>query len=80
MGRASETELQLIDYRVRGLTSGLAGEGEVTVEVDEHGAKHWGRAVGSDTLRASAHAFLDAINRAVSTREERRELVDVFGH
>ena len=79
MGRASGTELSLTDYQVKGLSAGLSGEGEVSVEVEELGRRHRGRAVGSDIMRASADAFLSVINRVVSAREEQAELVDVFG-
>ena len=79
MGRASGAELSLTDYQVRGLTGGLDGRGEVSVEIEELGNRHRGRAAGSDIMRASADAFLKVINRVVAAREEQKELVDVFG-
>ncbi|MGH9322834.1 MAG: 2-isopropylmalate synthase, partial [Vicinamibacteria bacterium] len=79
MGRASGTELALTDFQVRGLTSGLNGLGEVTVEIEELGQRHRGRATGSDTIRASADAFLRVVNRVLAVRETEKELVDVFG-
>ena len=79
IGRASRTELELTSYQVRGLTSGLNGRGEVSVEVEERGRRHRGRAVGSDTMRASADAFLRVVNRVVASQERQKELVDVFG-
>lgn len=79
MGRASGTELLLTDYQVRGLTGGLDGRGEVSVEIEELGNRHRGRAVSSDIMRASADAFLRVINRVVATREGQKELVDVYG-
>jgi len=79
MGRASGAELSLTDYQVRGLSAGLGGQGEVSVEIEELGKRHLGRAVGSDIMRASADAFLTVINRVVAAREEQKELVDVFG-
>jgi len=79
MGRASATELSLTDYQVRGLTGGLAGRGEVSVEIEELGNRRRGRAVGSDIMRASADAFLRVINRVVAEREGQKELVDVYG-
>jgi 2-isopropylmalate synthase len=79
MGRASGTEVELMDYQVRGLSSGLDGRGEVTVELEHLGRRHRGRAASSDILRASAEAFLRGINRVVAVRETQKELVDVFG-
>jgi 2-isopropylmalate synthase len=79
IGRASETTLDLIDFQVKGLTSGLNGVGEVTVEIEELGQRHRGRATGSDIMQASAEAFLRVVNRVLATRESHKELVDVFG-
>lgn len=79
MGRASGTELSLTDYQVRGLTGGLGGRGEVSVEIEELGNRHRGRAAGGDIMRASADAFLRVINRVVAEREGQKELVDVYG-
>ena len=79
IGRASETDLELTDFQVKGLSSGLNGVGEVTVEVEELGQRHRGRATGSDIMQASAQAFLRVVNRVVAMRETHRELVDVFG-
>ncbi len=79
MGRASGAELSLTDYQVRGLTGGLDGRGEVSVEIEELGNCHRGRATGGDIMRASADAFLKVINRVLAAREEQKELVDVFG-
>jgi len=79
MGRASGAELSLTDYQVRGLTGGLDGRGEVSVEIEELGNRHRGRATGGDIMRASADAFLKVINRVLAAREEQKELVDVFG-
>jgi len=79
IGRASGAELSLTDYQVRGLTGGLDGRGEVSVEIEELGSRHRGRAVGGDIMRASADAFLQVINRVVATRERQKALVDVYG-
>ena len=79
IGRASGTELSLTDYQVRGLSGGLDGRGEVSVEIEELGHRHRGRAVGGDIMRASAEAFLRVINRVVAEREGQKELVDVYG-
>jgi 2-isopropylmalate synthase len=79
IGRASDTSLELADYQVKGLTSGLNGVGEVTVEIEELGKRHRGRASGNDIMAASASAFLRVVNRVVAMRDAHKELVDVFG-
>jgi 2-isopropylmalate synthase len=79
MGRASGTEVDLMDYQVRGLSSGLGGQGEVTVELEHLGQRHRGRAASSDIMRASADAFLRGLNRVLAVQETQKELVDVFG-
>ncbi len=79
LGRASGAELSLTDYQIKGLSAGLGGRGEVSVEIEDLGQRHRGRAVGNDMMRASADAFLNVINRVVSAREEQTELVDVYG-
>jgi 2-isopropylmalate synthase len=79
IGRASDTMLELADYQVKGLTSGLNGIGEVTVEIEELGKRHRGRASGNDIMEASASAFLRVVNRVVAMRDAHKELVDVFG-
>jgi 2-isopropylmalate synthase len=68
-----------MDYQVRGLSSGLDGQGEVTVELEHLGQRHRGRAASSDIMRASAEAFLRGINRVLAVQEAQKELVDVFG-
>lgn len=78
LNRAGDLELQLVDFQIRGLTSGLNGEGEVSVEIDDQGQHHRARAVGQDIMRASALAFVKIMNRAARSRLQNRETVDVF--
>jgi len=56
------------DFRVQAVTVGKDAQAEVTVELeqvgaDRPGAVHRGRGVSTDSLEASAQAFLAAINR-----------------
>jgi 2-isopropylmalate synthase len=53
----------LLQYRVRSVTDGEDAQGEVTVDAEHDGHRFHGRAVSTDILEASAHAFLDVINR-----------------
>jgi 2-isopropylmalate synthase len=51
------------DFRVQAVTVGKDAQAEVTVELDYAGQQQRGRGVSTDSLEASAKAFLAAINR-----------------
>ena len=51
------------DFRVQAVTVGKDAQAEVNVELEHHGQIHRGRGVSTDSLEASAKAFLNAINR-----------------
>ncbi len=51
------------DFRVQAVTVGKDAQAEVTVELEHGGQIHRGRGVSTDSLEASAKAFLAAINR-----------------
>ncbi len=51
------------DFRVHSVTVGKDAQAEVTVEVEHRGQIHRGRGVSTDSIEASAKAFLNAINR-----------------
>ena len=53
----------LLDYSVRAVTSGKDALGEASVEVKVKGNNYRGRAVSTDTIEASAKAYLNAINK-----------------
>ena len=54
------------DFRVQAVTVGKDAQAEVTVELEHEGQLHRGRGVSTDSLEASAKAFLMAINRALA--------------
>jgi 2-isopropylmalate synthase len=54
------------DFRVQAVTVGKDAQAEVTVELEYEGHLHRGRGVSTDSLEASAKAFLMAINRALA--------------
>jgi 2-isopropylmalate synthase len=58
------------DFRVHSVTVGKDAQGEVNVEVEYEGQTHRGRGVSTDSIEASARAFLSAVNR-VAARQER---------
>ncbi len=51
------------DFRVQAVTLGKDAQAEVNVELEHDGRLHRGRGVSTDSLEASAKAFLNAINR-----------------
>jgi len=54
------------EFQVHSVSVGKDAQGEVTVEVEHAGRLFRGRGVSTDSLEASALAFLDAINRIAS--------------
>jgi 2-isopropylmalate synthase len=51
------------DFRVHSVTVGKDAQGEVQVEVEHEGRTYRGRGVSTDSVEASARAFLNAVNR-----------------
>jgi 2-isopropylmalate synthase len=51
------------DFRVQAVTVGKDAQAEVTVELEYQGQQQRGRGVSTDSLEASAKAFLAAVNR-----------------
>ena len=54
------------DFRVHSVTVGKDAQAEVTVEVAHRGQIYRGRGVSTDSIEASAKAFLNAINRVAA--------------
>ncbi len=68
--KATGKSPKLENYSIRAVTSGKEALGEATVKISENGRTHIGRGVSTDIIEASAKAYLDAINRMVSTRDK----------
>jgi 2-isopropylmalate synthase len=60
------------DFRVQAVTVGKDAQAEVTVELEHAGQQQRGRGVSTDSLEASAKAFLAAINRFALGRPQQR--------
>ena len=56
----------LTEYSVQSITEGLDAQGEVTIRIEVDDMIHSGRAADQDILVASARAYVNAINRAVT--------------
>jgi 2-isopropylmalate synthase len=60
-------EVKCRDFAIHSVTVGKDAQGEVTVEVEHGGQVYRGRGVSTDSIEASAIAFLNAINRVAAT-------------
>jgi 2-isopropylmalate synthase len=63
-----EARLQL--YQVHGVTGGTDAQAEVTVRLDENGRTVNGQGADTDTLVASARAYVNALNKLMVKREK----------
>ncbi|MGB2998156.1 MAG: 2-isopropylmalate synthase [Phycisphaerae bacterium] len=68
MERLTGLSLKLTDYQIRSVTGGKEAQGEVRLEAKHRERTISGRGVSTDILEASAKAYLNAINRALSRR------------
>ena len=59
------------DFRVQTVTVGKDAQAEVNVEVEHDGRIYRGRGVSTDSVEASAKAFLNAINRIAANQARR---------
>ena len=58
----------LTDYHIRAVTGGRDALGEVNIEVSYQEGTFRGRAVSTDIIEASAQAYVDVINKILSTQ------------
>ncbi len=61
---------RLEKYQVNAVTGGMDALGEVTVRISENGVSAVGRGAHVDIIRASALAFVNALNRLAKKEEE----------
>ncbi len=64
---------KLENYSIRAVTGGKEALGEATVKITDDGRTYIGRGVSTDIIEASAKAYIDAINRMVSTKDKGTE-------
>jgi 2-isopropylmalate synthase len=62
---------RLQEYNVRSVSSGKDAQGEVTLEIDVEGRTYHGKSVSTDVIEASVHAYLQALNKALSSNRGR---------
>lgn len=61
---------KLESYSIRAVTGGKEALGEATVSIVEDGRTYIGRGISTDIIEASAKAYVDALNRMVSTKDK----------
>ena len=66
MERITGVSLRLKDYALRAITGGKEAQGEVRLEAARGPVTVTGRGISTDILEASARAYLEAINRAMT--------------
>jgi 2-isopropylmalate synthase len=66
LDRITGRHLNVVDYRVRAVTTGTDAQGEAYVEAEENGRRMSARAISTDIVEASALAYLEIVNRLVS--------------
>ncbi len=66
--RITGVPLKLRSFQVRNMTPGEDAQGEVRIEVEHEGQAYRGRGISTDIVVASAHAFLEVVNRIAAVR------------
>jgi 2-isopropylmalate synthase len=56
-------------YQVHAVTGGTDAQAEVTVKIDENGKTVVGQGSDTDTLVASARAYIHAVNKLLDKRK-----------
>jgi len=70
--RITKIEGRLADYSLRAVTGGTDALGEVTVKVSCGRFTETGRGTSTDVIEASAKAYLNALNRILWRRRQRK--------
>ncbi len=63
-------EVTLLLYNVHAVTEGTDAQATVSVRIEEKGKTTVGQAADTDTLVASANAYLSALNKLIIKREK----------
>ncbi|MGH2703646.1 MAG: 2-isopropylmalate synthase [Actinomycetota bacterium] len=72
--RAVGLDARLVSFNVGAVTAGTDAVGEVTVQVEVNGQRYTGRGISTDVVEASARAYLNAVNKAVTLRPALRRI------
>ena len=63
-------DMKLLLYQVHAVTEGTDAQATVSVRIEENGKTTVGQAADTDTLVASANAYLNALNKMILKREK----------
>lgn len=63
--RATDINVELLDYQINAITEGTDAQGEVRVKVKKEGKVYNGYGISVDIIEASAKAYINAINKIV---------------
>jgi 2-isopropylmalate synthase len=66
IAKAVGVDARLVEFHVSAVSGGTDALGDVTVQVEYEGTRVTGRGVATDVVEASARAYLQAVNKAVS--------------
>jgi 2-isopropylmalate synthase len=64
--KITDTPVKLVSYALNAVTHGKDAMGTVTISVERNNKQYRGHGVATDVIEASAHAFLNAINRILA--------------
>jgi 2-isopropylmalate synthase len=67
--RATGIECVCKDYSVHSVSVGTDAQAEVTVELEHRGSTYRGRGISTDSVEATAKAYLNAVNRIAAAIE-----------
>ena len=65
-----DTKVELTEFGVSNVTEGIDALGEVTIRIQKNGSVYSGRGSDTDIVVASAKAYVNAINRALTIGEQ----------
>ncbi|MFC1903367.1 2-isopropylmalate synthase [Chloroflexota bacterium] len=62
----------LTEFNIKAITGGIDAIGEVLVRIESEGTTYTGRGADTDIIVASAKAYINALNRLLTTKKEKR--------
>ena len=73
-------EVKLLLYNVHAVTEGTDAQATVSVRIEEKGKTTVGQAADTDTLVASANAYLSALNKLIIKRKKLRQMMKIWAY
>ncbi len=68
INRLIDVPNELIEFSVKSVTEGIDAIGEVTIRIESEGRRYAGRGAHTDVIVASARAYMNALNRLLSSK------------